>query len=184
MQVLGSYEIQRLVTPELILEPLMAAHAGELFEPLREPSLYQFIPQDPPDSVAALQERYQRLQGRRSPDGTELWLNWLVMKDTSPAGLVQATCNAGRQVFIAYEVFLPFRRQGVASAAVKAMLGHVQAATDTRQALAYVDTRNVASISLLRRLGFAQRRVLQGADFFKGAVSDEYEFERFLPAPF
>lgn len=168
----------------LVLEPLQKAHAAELFDLLCEPSLYQFIPQDPPVSLAALQDRYETLERRCSPDGTELWLNWVIRREEGAAGLVQATCNDRRQVFLAYEVFLPFRRKGIAAAAVKSVLEHLRVSTGVRQALAYVDTRNTPSVGLLKGLGFEQRRLLRGADWFKGEVSDEFEFERPISALF
>ena len=39
-----------------------------------------------------------------------------------------------------------------------------------------VDTRNAPSIRLLERLGFKRVAYRPGADFFKGAVSDEYTY--------
>lgn len=172
------YKIERLQAPALTLEPLRASHAAELFEYLQDPALYKFIPQDPPTSITTLEERYTRLEQRASPDRKELWLNWVLRKSSQPAGLVQATCNEQSQVFIAYEVFEPHRRQGIATLAVTLMLDHLRQKKLAHQALAYVDTRNQASISTLEVLAFKRSRLLKGADYFKGQVSDEFEYER------
>lgn len=56
-----------LSAPNLLLEPLTAAHAGELFALLRNDALYTFIPQEPPKSLEWLRERYAKLEARRSP---------------------------------------------------------------------------------------------------------------------
>jgi hypothetical protein len=69
--------METLVTRGLTLEPLLEAHAPEMFEILCDPAIYQFENQ-PPQSKQALAERYARLQRRHSPDGSERWLNWVV----------------------------------------------------------------------------------------------------------
>jgi RimJ/RimL family protein N-acetyltransferase len=131
----------------------------------------------PPESVGELEQRFERLERELSPECDDTCYGWIIRRDGTPAGLLQATCNNGRQAFIGYEVFAPFRRQGVAKAAVSAVLGFLGRATATQQVIAYVDTRNEASINLLLSLGFSRRRLIKGADWFKGSVSDEFEFE-------
>lgn len=184
MQAFDNYRIKSLVTHELILEPVTRAHAAELFEPLLEPSLYAYVTEEPPSSVKELEEHYASLETRRSPDGSDLWLTWVIRKGSRPAGIIQATCNAQYQVFTGYEVFREFRHKGIGCAAVSTMLSHIHEATGITQGLAYVDTRNQPSIRLLERLRFIRRRTLKGADFFKGEVSDEYEYERDISFPF
>ncbi|KFL91992.1 hypothetical protein AmDm5_0433 [Acetobacter malorum] len=41
---------------------------------------------------------------------------------------------------------------------------------------AFVDTRNIGSVSLLEKLGFSRKKTIENADFFKGNQSDEYEY--------
>lgn len=178
----GTYVCLTLNAPGLVLEPLTAANAGELFPRLQDPALYTYIPQDPPPSLEALRARYARLESRRSPDGNELWLNWVARRGSDAVGTVQATCRSDGVALIAYDVFVPFQRQGVASKTVAAMLDHVQAAAHMTSAKALVDTRNVASIRLLERLCFSRMRLIENADHFKGASSDEYEYARELKA--
>ena len=66
-----------LNAPERILEPLVPAHASAIYEQLLDKRQYEFIPQDPPTSLKALQRRYQALSSRLSPSGQEAWLNWV-----------------------------------------------------------------------------------------------------------
>ena len=179
-----AYQIKTLAAPTFTLQPLLASHATELFELLHDHSLYQFVPQDPPKTLVDLQDRYRRLQTRRSPSGHELWLNWIIQVDQSAAGLVQVTCNKASQAFVAYELFDAFRGRGLATKAVQLMLQHIAKDTEIKTALAYVDTRNTRSIRILERLGFTQMRKIEGADYFKGTVSDEYEYQRPLSLSF
>jgi len=180
----GQRHIEPLEAGSLILEPVKKAHAAELLEPLREPSLYDFVVDLPPECLAELEQRFERLERELSPECDDTCYGWIIRRDGTPAGLLQATCNDDRQAFIGYEVFKPFRRQGVAKAAVGAVLGFLRRATDTQHVIAYVDTRNEPSINLLLSAGFSRRRLIKGADWFKGSVSDELEFERHLPSRF
>lgn len=80
---------------------------------------------------------------------------------------------------IAYETFVPFQRRGIAATAVGAMLAHLKH-EGLKSARALVDTRNAASLALLERLQFRRLRLIRNADRFKGASSDEFEYERNL----
>lgn len=96
-----------LVTPRLRLEPIEPRHAGALFEGLQSEHLYEFIAASPPASVDALRERYERLALRRSPDGTERWLNWAIfcLPEQRYIGYVQATVPTSGEASVAYVVF-------------------------------------------------------------------------------
>ena len=58
--------------------PLVAAHAEEMFAPLSAAAIYDYMPEQPPLSAAALRERYVRLEEGHSADGRQQWLNWIV----------------------------------------------------------------------------------------------------------
>lgn len=143
-------------TPRLRLEPLLELHARELFAGLSAPALYAFMDEAPPTSEAALAERYRFLEARRSPDGSELWLNWALFARESRdyVGTVQATVRAGGETEIAYVLLPPAEGRGFASEAVAAMLAALRNSFGARAFIAHVDPRNRASIALLDRLGF------------------------------
>ena len=168
-----------LVTLRLVLEPLVAAHAAAIFGPLGDERLYRFIPQNPPPSLAQLRARYDRLSSRRSPDGTEAWLNWVMrLSETGEyAGTLEATIFADRTAFIAYTVFVPHQRRGYATEGVARILEHLVADHGVVLMIAEVDTRNAPSRALLERLGFQRVAEHRSADHFKGAPSDEYRYE-------
>jgi [ribosomal protein S5]-alanine N-acetyltransferase len=172
-----NYEPVTLQTPRFALEPLRASHAAEMFEALSNPAHYTYIPQNPPASLEVLRQRFERLEGRRSPNGNELWLNWAIRVPTGEAaGIVQASGYQDGRASIAYELFAPFQGRGIASEAVRAVLVDLRDRARLTRATALVDTRNAKSIALLERLGFVRTSFLKDADTFKGSTSDEYRY--------
>ncbi|MBB5232593.1 GNAT family N-acetyltransferase [Deinococcus budaensis] len=174
-----------LQTARLRLEPQRAGHAGAMQAVLADPRVHAFLPSSPPD-VEALRERFARLESRRSPDGREGWLNWVVFPrlDGPALGTVQATVRpVAAEADLAY-VFAPHAwGQGYGTEAVGALLSFLAGRWGVREAVAQVDTRNHASIRLLTRLGFRQTGFTPHADTFRGEGSDEFTFRLLLAAP-
>lgn len=168
-----------LETPRLLLEPLTPAHAPALYELLQVESLYQFVPQNPLASPQALEERHEALSSRRSPDGREAWLNWALRERRSGdyVGTLEATVQGDMLAFIAYMVFVPYQRRGMAAEACGRLLGHLFEDYRMSVVAAEIDTRNVASIALVESLGFLRVAFLEDVDQFKGSSSDEYRYE-------
>ncbi len=171
-------EVQ-LETERLVLEPILPTHASGLFESSQDEGLYQFIPQDPPATLRALEDRYGFLSGRRSPDGREAWLNWAVRERSSGdyAGTLEATVYGNGTAIIAYMVFVPHQRRGFAAEACGRLLQHLFEDYRLSMVAAEIDTRNVASIALVEALGFERVGFQKDADHFKGSSSDEYRYE-------
>ncbi len=169
--------MQALRTQRLRLEPLREEHASRVFEPLQDPGIYRFIPDDPPVR-SALQRRYAFLEGGRSPDETELWLNWVVFlgDSTTPIGTVQATLPRGADGSFAYIVFPRYWRRGYGRELVTCLLTHVFETYTPPNMYAEIDTRNVGSIRLVESLGLVRTATTRDADVFKGASSDEYTY--------
>ncbi|QDQ26189.1 GNAT family N-acetyltransferase [Chitinimonas arctica] len=172
-----------LSTQRLTLEPLTAAHAPLLLDGLNDPSLYQFIPQNPPASLEALTARFQRLESRSSPDGAEWWLNWAVRLGTDGAyiGQVQATVNEDNVASMSWFVFAPHQRKGYATEALNKLREHLIGPFMAEAFEIFIDTRNKPSIALAEALGFKREALLPNADNFKGSKSDEYRYG-FKPA--
>ena len=106
------------------LEPQTAAHAHEMFAGTLcdEERCYEFE-NGPPPSEPWLADRYARLESRRSSDGTQTWLNWVVrLRSGELAGYVQATVLQSGIALIAYELASRFWRRGIGTSAVSAML--------------------------------------------------------------
>ena len=76
-----------------------------MFDVLSDPAIYEFLDYGPPESVDALRSTYSRLESRKSPDGSEDWLNWAVRDDSARfVGYVQATVYPSRHAWIAFVI--------------------------------------------------------------------------------
>jgi RimJ/RimL family protein N-acetyltransferase len=168
-------------TARLALEPVRPHHAAAMFEGLLDIRAYRYMPDDPPESLAALQTRYEKLQSGTSPDGAEAWLNWMLRAGTVYVGYVQATViTAERAALIAYHIFPAYWRRGFGREATAAMLDHLAKTLRVVEARACIDTRNTASIGLVESLGFTLRDTIENADMFRGEQSDEYFYTKQL----
>jgi RimJ/RimL family protein N-acetyltransferase len=153
-----------------ILEPQVTAHAREMFTVLSDPAIYEFE-NAPPQSEAWLTERFARLESRRSADGTEHWLNWVVRCSSGElAGYVQASVS-GTTAYVAYVLASRYWGRGLGRCAVDAMLGELATTYRVDTFIAVLKRRNQRSLALLRHLGFtpASRVVTSTA----GAEPDE-----------
>jgi [ribosomal protein S5]-alanine N-acetyltransferase len=168
-----------LFTRRLALEPLRSEHAALLYLALQDPRLYTYIPDDPPMSLAALQDRYRHWERRASPDGREIWLNWAARALASGewVGTFQATITEDHQALLAYIIFPSSQRQGLAREGCLRIIEHLVERYGVEVVAAEIDTRNAGSIALVRSLGFRLVATTYGADTFKGAVSDENRYE-------
>jgi [ribosomal protein S5]-alanine N-acetyltransferase len=168
-----------LLTRRLRLEPLEPRHAAALFAGLQCAGLYEHIDDVAPATVDALRERYTRLSTRKSPDGTEHWLNWAIWSESEGRylGYVQATVQAdGGAAMIAYVLFRDAWGRGYAREAVARMIEHLIDAYHSPEVCARVDTRNARSIALLEALGLDRISVRTGAEWIHGVSTDEAEY--------
>ena len=139
----------------LTLEPLLESHADAMFEVLSSPEMYAYMPGKPPDSVAALRERYRRLESRRSPDGTQQWLNWIVrLPSGACAGFVQATVHPRRTADFAFALAPQHWGRGVAFEASATAVGCLFEDFDVAALYCTVDPANGRSVRLVERLAF------------------------------
>ena len=74
------------------MEPLSVGHAPSMTEVLADPSLYDYTGGEAP-SLQQLENRYTAQAVGHSHDGSQWWLNWVVIRRDlgSPVGYVQAT---------------------------------------------------------------------------------------------
>jgi RimJ/RimL family protein N-acetyltransferase len=148
-------EQRAIRAPRTTLEPQVAAHATEMYTILQDPRIYEYE-NEPPASVEWLRERYTKLETRRSRDGSEQWLNWIVRHSSGEAiGYVQATVEADGRALVAYVVASRWWGQGLAQEAVRAMMDELRDAYGVRRFVAVFKRPNERSRRLLERLGFA-----------------------------
>lgn len=138
----------------LTLEPQTAAHADEMFVVLSDPAIYEHE-NEPPRSVSWLRERFAKLESRRSPDGREQWLNWVIrLPRRELIGYVQATVHADGRAAIAYELASAYWGRGLARRAVEAAIGELVERHGVSELTAVLKRGNLRSLRLLERLGF------------------------------
>ncbi|MGB2816450.1 MAG: GNAT family N-acetyltransferase [Burkholderiaceae bacterium] len=143
-----------LETTRLVLEPQGAAHAEVMYGVLSDPAIYEFE-NEPPVSLESLRERYRKLESRRSPDGSQLWLNWVVRlrSDGTAIGYVQATVLPEARALVAYEFGSAWWGQGLAYEATVAAIGELRDRHGVTAAGAVFKRANHRSRALLVRLG-------------------------------
>jgi len=147
--------MRAIVTRDLTLEPQTAAHAEQMFVTLSDPAIYEYE-NKPPQSLEWLRERFTKLESRRSSDGTEQWLNWVIRLPTSElAGYVQATVHANGHAAIAYELSSAHWGRGLARQAVQAMIKDLVEHYHVKLLTAVLKRANQRSRRLLERLAFA-----------------------------
>ena len=146
---------ERLIdTPRLTLEPQCARHAAEMFVVLSDPEIYRFE-NAPPASPEWLCECFIKLETRRSADGSEAWLNWVLrLRSGEAIGYVQATVDTQGQALIAYVLASPHWGRGLAQEAVQAMVAELAAQWQVHRLLAVFKRGNLRSRRLLEHLGF------------------------------
>ena len=168
-----------LQTRRLVLEPQTAAHAEAMYAVLSDPAIYEFE-NAPPVSLDALRERYRKLETGRSPDGRQLWLNWVVRQcvDGRLIGYVQATVLLDATALIAYEFGSAWWGQGLAFEATAAVIGELRGRYRVRAVGAVLKQVNHRSRRLLERLGM---RVAGPGEFPRGMADDDEAAMVLLP---
>ncbi|MET0739985.1 MAG: GNAT family N-acetyltransferase [Candidatus Nanopelagicales bacterium] len=153
-------------TERFDLEPLRVDHAEEMARLLDDEALHRFIG-GRPDSLVELRARYARQVGGRSPDGKELWLNWVIRDRVSarPIGTVQAAVRddpAGTLADVAWVVGTQSQGQGVARESATAMVSWLrQQGVDG--VAAYIHPEHNASMAVARAIGLTPTdRVVEG----------------------
>lgn len=139
------------------LLPLRAEHADAMYPLLADPALYTYLDYGPPPSPGYLREVFTQLEQGRSADGTELWLNWVVLvpgpQREEAAGYVQATVIAPGTCWVAYVFGSRFHGRGIARRATAAMVEHLHARCGITLLLASAEAAHDRSIHLMRQLG-------------------------------
>ncbi|MEP7085074.1 MAG: GNAT family N-acetyltransferase [Betaproteobacteria bacterium] len=167
--------MRTIETAALLLEPQIAAHAPEMFAVLCDPAIYTYE-NAPPASLEWLRARFARLESRRSADGLEQWLNWVIrLRDGPLIGYVQATIHADGSAGVAYELSSRYWGRGLGALATRSMLSELAATYNVTELFAVAKAANVRSLRMLQRLGFAP---LDGRDPRHDIEADEVLFLR------
>lgn len=146
-----------LETERLLLRPIEPAHAGALWDVLRDPAIYTWIDRPPPESLHALAQRFARISQSMAPGRAEQWLNWTVWTraDAQAVGIVEATVTPAKVAHVAYMFAPQVWGKGYAREAMQAALVAMSQSGATAFE-AVIDNRNARSLALVQRLGFTR----------------------------
>ena len=123
---------------------------------LSDPAIYEYE-NEPPPSLEWLRTRFTKLETRRSADGHEQWLNWVIRLPPSElAGYVQATVYPEGRAGIAYQLSSAYWGRGLAREAVKSMISELVEHYEVHSLFAVLKSENLRSMRLLERLGFSR----------------------------
>ena len=148
--------MRTLTTSVCTLEPQVEAHAPEMFLVLCDPAIYEFEGMPPP-SVEALAAGYRRKETRRSADGTEILLNWVVRVPAGDlTGYVQAVVMQDGCSYVGYEFTSRYWRRGIATAALCAVFEELRDQYGVNRLVAVLKSVNYRSMGLLQKLGFVE----------------------------
>lgn len=145
--------MNRLCGPHCSMEPLVEAHAPELYAVLCDPAIYEFEG-EPPPSLERLAAGLRRRETRRTRDGDTV-LDWAVRTPTGElAGYVQAVIDATGAAYLGYEFASRFWRRGIGSGAVDLAMRELARNYQVHRFVAVLKARNHRSAGLLKKLGF------------------------------
>jgi [ribosomal protein S5]-alanine N-acetyltransferase len=135
-----------------------------MFALLCDPKIYRYENQ-PPISLDWLRSRFAKLESRRSPDGREKWLNWVIrLESGEAAGYVQATVHEDGHAAIAYVLGSRFWDRGIGRRAVSSLLDILRKEHAATRFTAVLKRKNERSRLLLERLGFSEAMFPVAAD--------------------
>lgn len=163
VSVQGFPEGPPLVGLRLDLEPLRVAHAEEMAPLLDDPRLHAFTGGEPA-TLPSLHERYRRLVGGQSPEGSQRWLNWVVRRrgDGRAVGTVQATVIQQDHVLtaeVAWVVTSAHQGQGYAQEAAQVLVAWLRE-QGVETVMTHVHPDHHASQAVARAIGLTAMATL------------------------
>ncbi len=143
----------------IALRPLDRDDAPLMVHVLDDPELYRFTGGAPP-TEEQLARRYGVQVRGHSADGSEEWLNRIVLAGSEPVGYVQATIpRSGGPTEVAWVIGTSWQGRGYASAAMAAFLREL-AQRGVDRLIAHIHPDHEASSRIAARIGLAPTATL------------------------
>lgn len=153
------------MTDTVSIRPLRMADAEEMAGVLAHPDLYVFTGGEPP-SRSDLERRYALQVRGHSPDGSELWINHVVVTEgrQRAVGYVQATIPAGGgPAEIAWDIGRAWQGRGYATQAALLLLGELRD-RGVRRIVAHIHPDHKASQGVARQLGLRPTEIKEDGE--------------------
>ena len=151
-----------LAGARLALDPLRVDDAAELAPLLADPALHAFTGGEP-DTPAQLRARVERQVRGRSPDGRDVWRNWVLRDGGTPVGTVQATIRPDGIAQVAWVVFTPYQGRGYAREAAVALVDALLA-EGAPAVIAHIHPDHAASAAVARAAGLRPTEELHAGE--------------------
>jgi RimJ/RimL family protein N-acetyltransferase len=160
-------------TDRLILRPLRATDADDLFEYQSHPEIVRYIPW-PERTREQVEEALTKAiaDGKESlsDSGDYILLAW----ELKSSGKVIGQSNSGLESVrdqiadIGWVTHQEFQRQGYAFEATNALMNYIFKNFPIHRIIANIDTRNPESAHLAEKLGMRREGEFKDSEFFKG----------------
>ncbi len=161
-----------ITTSRLVLNPLKEEDAERLFEYRSNPAIRRFQLFEP----RTLEDARAFILASRSEGSDWCQLGIRLLDSGVLVGDLGIRLPVEQQAEVGVTVALDHQRQGIASEALVALLGHLFRVMSIYRVWASVDPRNEASMALFRRLGMRQEAHFRQSLWFKGEFADEVVF--------
>lgn len=143
----------------ITVRPLRVQDASVMTRVLSSPSLYHYIGGRPP-TEEELSRRYTAQVVGHSPEGSERWINSIVMLDGQPVGYVQATVPVdGASAEISWVIGREWQGRGYAKQAARLLLDDLVDA-GVSEVVAFIPPDHLASQHVACSLGMHQTDVV------------------------
>lgn len=174
MLVVDRGKIEAIIHGDSIdLVPQKKEHAREMSDVLNDERLYEYIGGYNHISRTELENRYEKLESRTSPDGTAYWLNWVIVNhDNKPVGYIQATIMETTAT-VAWVVGRTWQNRRYGKAAATLLEKWIED-IGCLEMDAYIHPENANSKKLAFSLGFTNTHQIEDGEekWIKKLVSD------------
>ena len=169
----------RLETARLVLRPLTVGDAPFWLSHFSDPEIVELTAFAAPKDLAAAREELLTYAVRNFQASTGI--RWgIVLKGQpdliGPLGFDQWVKESGYHARVGYDLRKEYRRRGLMTEAMTAILDWGFDALRLNKVEALTDPRNVASMRLLEKLGFHRDGVLRENTYFEGRFQDDVCF--------
>jgi ribosomal-protein-alanine N-acetyltransferase len=172
-------EFPELETKRLVLRRMTLADAEFYLRHFSDPDIVELTAFDAPENID--KARQELLEFCIKPFEENKGIRWgIVLKgETELAGTIgyhQWVKAGGYHARVGYDLAAAYRRRGIMTEALMAVLRYGFEAMRLNKVEACTDSRNVASTGLLEKLGFHQDGVLRENTYYHGRFIDEVVF--------
>ena len=172
-----------LRTERLVLRPLEASDAADVFEYQRLPEVIRYLPWPERDRVEGYAHTANRAAGRILAVDGDFFVLGATLTGTPSTGdaardrvigdfLVRVSSVQHAQLELGWVLHPDFQRRGYAREAAGAVLAFVFETLNPHRVQAFLDARNAASAALCERLGMRREATLLEEEFNDGEWQD------------